>query len=533
MRIFLFIVSLCMIFVLGCNDEKNQAPKEEVNITADTKDLLTKFVNSKSLVHPLDTALVQLYTNHEFNPFWMENNQLNYLGTQLIEFIEKSSYYGLFPNDYGYDSIKHNPLNSSDDWAKIDLLLTQALLSMTKDIHWGRLPFDSVNLRKDTIINAAFFVEVMDHINNKKNITSTLNQLEPTYIGYQNLKIGLKHFLDSVGNIATYEYLEYPIKDSVEFFMHLKNRFIQERVLHPSTQEVSLDEWKNLIYIYQYRNGLEADGKLSKKVIQLLNDSNWEKFIRIAITLDKMKQLPREMPSSYVMVNLPAFELKVYDDDTVAFKSRIIVGLPATRSPVLNSAFTNYITYPQWTVPYSIVFGEMVPKIIKDPGYLEKERLMVMDWADNLISPDSIDWKKANRNNFPYVLRQMEGDANSLGIMKFNFHNKFSVYLHDTNARWLFSRNDRALSHGCIRVQEFMKLASFLIKDEKTKVKMDSVHHWLSTQTKKVVSGFPKLPLYIRYYSCEEENGRVKFYNDLYSEDKYLRNEYFSKKMSH
>src|SRR5690606_804534 len=145
--------------------------------------------------------------------------------------------------DYGYDSIKHNPLNSSDDWAKIDLLLTQALLSMTKDIHWGRLPFDSVNLRKDTIINAAFFVEVMDHINNKKNITSTLNQLEPTYIGYQNLKIGLKHFLDSVGNIATYEYLEYPIKDSVEFFMHLKNRFIQERVLHPSTQEVSLDEW--------------------------------------------------------------------------------------------------------------------------------------------------------------------------------------------------------------------------------------------------------------------------------------------------
>lgn len=527
MRIPIILVSLFLILNWAC---KEDAPKIEINYTADSKDILTDKIKALTLITPIDSALYTFYQKNDFKPLWFENKKANYLGQQIHQFIENSSYYGLFPNDYHYTELKELDTTS---WEQKEFLFTDAILKITRDIHWGRIPFDTVSLRADTIITSNFFVDILDKIIDKKNIPQTIQTLEPNYIGYKELKEGLKNFLDSVGNIATYEFLEYPIKDSTEFFHQLKQRLIDERILYPTVQRIEKDEWTSIIQIFQYRNGLEPDGKLSRKIIQLLNDSNWEKFIKIAITLDKMKQLPKQMPSSFVMVNLPAFELKVYDEDTLAFKSRTIVGLPATRSPVLNSVFTNYITYPQWTVPYSIVFGEIIPKIIKDPNYLEKERLMVMDWADNLISPDSIDWKKMNKSNFKYVIRQREGDDNSLGIMKFNFANKYSVYLHDTNARWLFSKSDRALSHGCIRVQEFMKLAAFLIKDENTKVKMDSVQNWLATQTKKVVTGFPKLPLYIRYYTCEGGEGKIRFFNDLYGDDKELRNAYFADKKSH
>ncbi|WP_126971839.1 L,D-transpeptidase family protein [Gynurincola endophyticus] len=532
MRITSLLVSLCLIFCWSCNNEPAPLQKEEINYTADTKKSLSVLLKSASLQSTVDSALIQAYTDNDYLPFWMDNGKSTFLGDQLYQFIENSSYFGLFPNDYHYDSLKKMTTATADEWATKDYLLTHSLFAMAKDIHWGRIPLDTVNLRADTLAGTGFYLDILKHTQQRKNITQTMSELEPAYIGYRELKQALRQFLDSVGNIGNYEYLEYPVKDTLQFYDQLRKRLIQERVIHASVNTVTFDEWIPLITVYQYRNGLEANGKLSRKMIQLLNDTNWEKFIKVAITLDKMKQLPTVMPKSYLMVNIPSFEMKVYEEDTLSFRSRTIVGLPATRTPVLNSGLTNYITYPQWTVPYSIVFGEMIPKIIKDPGYLEKERLMVMDWSDNVVSPDSIDWKKANRSNFPYVIRQKEGDENSLGIMKFNFPNKFAVYLHDTNARWLFSRSDRALSHGCIRVQEFRKLASFLLK-EQTKVKMDSVETWLAKQTKKVVSGFPRLPLYIRYYSCEGVEGKIRFYNDLYGDDKLLRNEYFSKKMSH
>jgi murein L,D-transpeptidase YcbB/YkuD len=181
-------------------------------------------------------------------------------------------------------------------------------------------------------------------------------------------------------------------------------------------------------------------------------------------------------------------------------------------------------------VPSSIIFKEMLPKIQKSVDFLKKENLMVVDKNDNVLDPTKINWAKLNKNHFPYLLKQGQGDNNSLGVIKFNFRNKYSVYLHDTNVRWMFGKAFRALSHGCVRVQQWEKLSDFLVRNDTMRYHPDSLRVWIKRQEKHVVSGFHKVPVFFRYFTCEGKNGHLKFFDDIYDEDKFLREKYFAGK---
>jgi len=282
---------------------------------------------------------------------------------------------------------------------------------------------------------------------------------------------------------------------------------------------------------YQRRKGMSPTGKVSDGLVRSLNNFDVAKFKSIAINLDRYKLLPDTFPATYIWINLPAYKLKMWDSGCVAFESRVIVGATKTRTPLLTSEVVNFITYPQWTVPYSIIIKEMLPGIKKDSNYLAKQNLMVVDYNDSILDPKRIDWHRLNKNNFPYQIKQRQGDDNSLGIIKFNFRNKYSVYLHDTNARWLFGKRDRALSHGCVRVQEWHKMADFLIRNNQDKFPADTLKAWFKRQEKHVVTGFPKIPIYIRYFTCEGVNGKLSFFEDIYGEDQLLTEKYFSNKI--
>jgi L,D-transpeptidase YcbB len=172
----------------------------------------------------------------------------------------------------------------------------------------------------------------------------------------------------------------------------------------------------------------------------------------------------------------------------------------------------------------------MVPQIRKDTAYLTKQNLMVVDRNDNIVPASNVNWVKANKNNFPYQIKQRQGDDNSLGVLKFNFRNKYSVYLHDTNARWLFSKTNRALSHGCVRVQQWKDLAHYLVRNDADKFPADTLQNWIKRQEKHIVSGFPRVPIYIRYFTSAAEDGRIRFYDDIYSADKLLIERYLRDK---
>jgi L,D-transpeptidase YcbB len=208
-----------------------------------------------------------------------------------------------------------------------------------------------------------------------------------------------------------------------------------------------------------------------------------------------------------------------------------------TRTPVLTSSVYEMITYPKWTIPTSIIVKDIIPGMKRNRGYLAKKGYSLFNKKGEEVSPDSVDWNKYTKG-LPYSVVQGSGDANALGVMKFNFSNKYQVYMHDTNERHYFSRDIRSLSHGCVRVQEWSKMAGYFISNDSTKYKSaedvtairDSVAHWLQKKEKHTVSFKNKVPVYFRYFSCEGKNGTIIFYDDIYGEDALLRQKYYSHK---
>ena len=494
---------------------------------------------SDTVLLAMDSVVNSLYSKNDFKPLWSKQESWLPQADSLFRFIEHSKEYGLFPNDYHFKAIqKVRSLVATDStsgkdaalWSRGEVMLSDALFLITKHLKQGRLQYDSVTIKKDTGLTGDFFLEVYNQLRQSNNFNGTFQSLEPKHSGYDSLKMGLRFFLDSVTTFKRFTYLPYPMRDSAAFYTLLQKRFFEEDIVLSASESLDTGEWRNAIRSYQQLKGIKTTGKVNETTIQSLNNTAWEKFKRIAINLDRYKLLPDTLPETYVWVNLPAFKLKLIDNDTIVLESRVIVGAARTRTPLLTSEISNFITYPQWTVPYSIIFKEMLPQIQKSTEYLKKQNLMVVDNNDSIIDPATIDWNKLSKKRFPYLLKQRQGDDNSLGVLKFNFANKYSVYLHDTNARWLFSKSSRALSHGCVRVKEWEKLSHFLVRNDSIKYHPDTLRNWIQRQEKHVVYGFRKIPIYIRYFTCEGFDGKMKFYDDIYGEDKILRQRYFADK---
>ena len=243
------------------------------------------------------------------------------------------------------------------------------------------------------------------------------------------------------------------------------------------------------------------------------------------------------MPLRYLWVNIPSYYLQVWENDSLAFISRVVVGKPDTRTPMLTSRLTEIITYPQWNIPSSIVLKEVVPGVRKKADYLAKHNYIIVDQRGQVIDPSTLTWSKYKKT-FPYKIVQGSGDDNALGILKFNFTNKYSVYMHDTNQRYLFGNPKRSMSHGCVRVQEWEKLAYFLLKGDtlKTRRKLDSVpvnpsidslKAWLKRKEKHYLPIRTKMHVFIRYFTSDVKGGKIRFFEDIYEEDRSLLEKYY------
>lgn len=289
---------------------------------------------------------------------------------------------------------------------------------------------------------------------------------------------------------------------------------------------------QSAIKAFQKKKGIKPDGKVSPELIAILNETDYERLLRIAVTLDKYKSLAT-LPDQFLWVNIPAYELYLVDSGLVKLTSRVAVGKPQTRTPQLTSVITDMVTYPKWTIPESIIKKEILPGLQRDPGYTRRKGYSIVDKDGNEIDPYSVNWAKY-KTGIPYRVIQGSGDENALGVLKFNFPNKYAVYLHDTNQRYLFERKKRALSHGCVRVKAWKDLALYLLRNDSLKtgsaLPADTLQSWLDRKQKHYIPVRAKLPLYIRYFSCEGKGGKVIFYEDIYAEDRRLRDRFFSDK---
>jgi murein L,D-transpeptidase YcbB/YkuD len=542
-------ILLCLFLgaIYACNAPEKPKPVEIVKkpedlnkkVNENIADIIAYVTDNKGVLNDSISFsqpgfIKKWYAGREALRTWSLEKQWTPVADSLFGFIKSSELFGLFPADYHYvqlNSIHHalktdsTAMKDAALWARADIMLTDAFVQMAKDIKIGRLQHDSITLRKDTLFNDSLGVVLLQKVQQENGITPVMESLEPSYKEYHAIREALKGFLDSMDR-KEYTYIIYPFEDSAAFLAQLRARLYEGKYIASDNPPADTAGITAAVSRFEADKGLKVDGKAGPAVVGELNNTDAEKFKRIAINLDRYKLMPDSMPVRYAFVNLPAYRLEVWDDDTLRIASRVIVGNPKTRTPVLTSELTNFIIFPQWTVPMSIIFKEMLPQIQHKVEYLDKQNLMVVDRNDSIIDPHTVNWFRLNKNNFPYQLKQREGDDNSLGVIKFNFRNKYSVYLHDTNARWLFSKKERALSHGCVRVQEWKKLYQYLVKNDSVRYKPDTLNAWMKRKEKHTVAFSRKIPIYIRYFTCSAKDGSIVMYDDIYAEDKLIREQY-------
>ena len=225
----------------------------------------------------------------------------------------------------------------------------------------------------------------------------------------------------------------------------------------------------------------------------------------------------------YVLINIPACELQVVAGDSVRRQHRVIVGAPATPTPTLSSAIRSFTLAPDWHVPQSIAVRELLPHLKRDASYLARNNYALYNERGRPLDSRSIDWARVTPGTFAYTVRQSASCENALGNVVFRFANPYSVYLHDTSERQLFARSNRALSHGCIRLDKPFALAAYLLRREGRPALLPTDEACARLARPREVRLARPLPLYIRYATCTAENGRLRCWPDVYHRDESIR----------
>jgi murein L,D-transpeptidase YcbB/YkuD len=488
-------------------------------------------------------ALINLYKQKLFAPQWSSSQKWLAQGDSLLLFIENAKLFGLFPTDYhshqlsvvkklfAADAFKDKETRDAASWARADLMLSDALISLFHDIKLGRLPNDSITLRKDSVLSEEFVSSKFNAAASGLSFGVIFSTLEPKHKGYRELKEAVRIFLDSA-DFNPIIPIVFPNKNKDELRAAVVKRLFETGYIDSLNAQPDSLQLARILKKYQKNSRLTIDGRIGAQTIRMLNLSDAEKFDRIAISMDRYKMLPDSLPEKYIWVNIPSYSLRLMSNDTLVLGSKVVVGKPITRTPVLTSSVSEMITYPQWTIPESIIEKEILPGMKKDTGYLRKKGYMLLNSKNEEVSPDSVNWAKYEKK-IPYKVIQGSGDDNALGVLKFNFPNKYAVYLHDTNQRSFFAQDTRALSHGCVRVQEWEKMAYYImnnqfdstVKKKKPKpdeITLDSMTHWLTIKEKHSIPLRKRIPVYIRYFTCEANDGRISFFEDIYEEDKKM-----------
>ncbi len=279
------------------------------------------------------------------------------------------------------------------------------------------------------------------------------------------------------------------------------------------------------VRIFQRRNGLTADGVVGKMTLEELNIPASVRVNQIIINMQRWAILSHRLNAlngRFVLVNVPDFELYAYDNNEKVLMMKAIVGKPQSETPELQSNISRLVFNPYWNVPTKIAQNEIVKKVQEDPNYLDTNRLKILsteEGSNEEINQDQVDWRSAQRDGFPYRFRQEPGLDNSLGVVKFEFQNAHDVYLHDTPVKELFNQDGRALSHGCVRLENPLALVDYLMNGSPDWSE-DQLQEILGADKTKYVKAYRPAPIFITYITAwVDEAGSLNFRNDIYGKD--------------
>jgi murein L,D-transpeptidase YcbB/YkuD len=271
------------------------------------------------------------------------------------------------------------------------------------------------------------------------------------------------------------------------------------------------------VIAFQRRNGLEPDAAVGRATLRALNVTVAQRLAQIELNRARLRTLAEALERRYVVINIADQRLEAVADDAVALSARVIVGKPTTRTPVFASRIDTVMFNPPWNVPVSIARNEILPRLRRDPGYLDRENMIILDRPDDPYG-HAIDWRAVALGPFVNRLRQLPGDKNALGRVMFDFPNPYSVYLHDTPVKQLFERSPRLFSHGCMRLQNPLALAHYLLSAQGwDDARMQAAIDAGATQRVALVQHMPIVVTYLTAFADTE--GGVQFRDDAYGWD--------------
>jgi len=514
-------------FFIFCKKEEKITVFDNSIIKDTIHDVIIRPVNPELIIDKSD-SLKLYYKKFNFHEIWyLEKNRKD-----LIDEIKLCFQEGLNPKEYSLENIenleKKRSELSDNEIVKYDILLTETFEKLALHLYKGKLNPKELYADWDLKPKKIALSPLLETAINEQKITSIFNDFKPNHIVYQLLKKSLVE-IDKFPN-TPFSKIEIKkdkivLNDTISEMVKIKKRLAY---WDDYKNNDSIITWVydtityNAVKKFQARHGLLQDGIIGKGTVSALNISKTERKAQIIANLERWRWFPNDLGENYLIINIPEFMLNyVVDNDTIA-THKIIVGKEKRRTPILSSKLSNFVYNPTWTIPPTIIKEDLKPEASKNRKYFSNRNLTIYNSKGQVVSPYS--WNPAKANNYRYV--QKPGINNSLGLVKFNFKNSFSVYLHDTNHRDYFAKTNRSLSSGCVRVENALGLAKqILVKENSEKWNTSKIDSIIKREKTITVPVKETTNIHIFYWTCSFENNQLIFREDLYR----LDNELFEK----
>jgi murein L,D-transpeptidase YcbB/YkuD len=528
------LVTLAGLFMLSTSYQSHRNElllmENEMFLPA-LKDNMTDFFRQMTDAgsHAIDNSslrtiplLKDFYSKQNYRPVWTSNTAISDQAVVLLRLLDKAEMYGLETNLFPVHEIrnelqlmKNRDIRSNylASRMNLELLLTDASLRFMVFLKFGYHDLDSTLFSLPAAASLSpYLISALESDDFEKRILA----VQPTFIEYRKLQQALVRFLHNTERADVRVSIPDPSKDSALFRKTVEKVLINLGYLQPgSTDELFIQSLKK----FQYYHGLEPDGKPGRNTREALVQSTQDKYRQIALNLDRLRK-ENLQAEQFIYVNIPAYQMRIYKKNRIIGNSKVIVGAVKTPTPLVSSKIKRIITNPEWQVPRSITLDEMLPKMKSDSGYLNRNRLRMINKNRDTVAYHQVDWNTVSAETFDFTLRQESGKNNSLGCVKFVFPNPYSIFLHDTPGKQSFSKDVRALSHGCVRVQHPEMLADYLVREFSGQNHDVDVISMIKNGIRREIALNIPVDLYIHYITCEaDEDLNIFFYNDIYGID--------------
>jgi L,D-transpeptidase YcbB len=447
----------------------------------------------------------------------------------LLAAVQGAERDGLRPADYHLAALLTAPPDKAAESPGMDLLRSDALIRLAAHYFRGKLDPLSVEAEIDRQSPelGADAIALLAGAVASGDIAGTLERLAPQHPLYQGLKRGLAEYRDIADRGGWPAIPDGPTLRPGERsprVVVLRQRLLVSGDLEADTgadPEFYDPLLEAAVRHFQARHLLAVDAAVGKRTLAAANVSADARIDQIRVNLERARWLLHDLPPTYVLVDIPGFEVRYVKDGQEVLRSRAAVGRPYRATPIFRASIRYLEFNPTWTVPPTILTQDVLPEIRKDLGYLAKRHMRVLTFDKREVDPATVNWKRYSGKSLPYLIRQDPGPENALGQVKFMFPNAHSVYLHDTPERRIFLQPERAFSSGCIRIEEARRLAMLLLTaDGRSEADVEALFAELET---KRVPLRHAVPILIYYWTVAiEDDGDVLFKRDLYDRDAEL-----------